>query len=188
MDRVLTLLRTAEDFARRAHGDQKRKFTGAPYWHHLQAVARTLLQYGATPDDVAAGWLHDTIEDTPTTYQELCLTFGHVIANLVIEVTDVSQKHSGNTPEGVGNRILRKQIDRQFLAGASWRGQFIKCADTLSNTSDIVANGGGFARVYVPEKKLLIDVLEKVRNVNYPIWRAAYDSIVQAEQVDHAAA
>jgi hypothetical protein len=68
------------------------------------------------------------------------------------------------------------------------RGQFIKCADTLSDTSDIVANGGGFARVYVPEKKLLIDVLETVRNVNYPIWRAAYDSIVQAEQVVHAAA
>jgi len=40
----------------------------------------------------------------------------------------------------------------------------------------------------VPEKKLLIDVLEKVRNVNYPIWRAAYDLIVQAERVVHAAA
>jgi hypothetical protein len=88
----------------------------------------------------------------------------------------------------MGNRALRKAIDRQFLAGASWRGQFIKCADMLSNTSDIIANGGGFARVYVPEKKLLIDVLEKVRNVNYPIWRAAYDSIVQAERVVHAAA
>jgi hypothetical protein len=40
----------------------------------------------------------------------------------------------------------------------------------------------------VPEKKLLIDELTKVRKVSYPIWRAAYDSIVQAEQVVHAAA
>jgi (p)ppGpp synthase/HD superfamily hydrolase len=188
MDRVLTLIRTAEDFARRAHGDQKRKFTGVPYWHHLQAVSRTLMQYGATPDVVAAGWLHDTLEDTATTYQELCLSFGHVIANLVVEVTDVSRKDSGNTPEGIGNRALRKAIDRQYLAGASWRGQMIKCADMLDNTNDILEHGGGFARVYVPEKKLLIDVLDKVRTASYPIWREAFDSVTYAERRIYAAA
>lgn len=187
-DRVLELIRSAEDFARKAHGDQKRKFTGAPYWHHLQAVARTLLQYGATPDVIAAGWLHDTIEDTATTYQELVAAFGQQIANLVMEVTDVSQKHSGNTPEGVGNRILRKQVDRQYLAGASWRGQMIKCADMLDNTSDILEHGGGFARIYVPEKKLLIDALDKVRNVSYPIWREAFDSVTYAERALNLAA
>jgi uncharacterized protein YycO len=74
------------------------------------------------------------------------------------------------------------------LAGASWQGQMIKCADMLSNTKHTVAHDLGFAQVYVPEKKLLIDQLTRVRNVTYPIWRAAYDSIVQAEQVVHAAA
>jgi len=182
MDRVLTLIRTAEDFARRAHGEQKRKFTGEPYWHHLQEVARTLLQYGATPDVVAAGWLHDTIEDTATSYKDLVLAFGPVVAGLVVEVTDVSRPDICNTPEGEGNRRLRKEIDRQFLAGASWRGQMIKCADMLSNTADIVANGGGFARIYVPEKKALILSLEKVRSTSYPIWREAYDQVVRAEQ------
>ena len=49
----------------------------------------------------------------------------------------------------------------------------IKCADMLSNTKDIVAHDLGFARVYVPEKKLLIDELTKARKVSYPIWRAA---------------
>ena len=60
----------------------------------------------------------------------------------------------------------------------------IKCADMLSNTMDIVAHDLGsariyvlgFARIYVPEKTLLIDELTKVRKVSYPIWRAAYDS------------
>jgi (p)ppGpp synthase/HD superfamily hydrolase len=151
-------------------------------------VSLTLLRYGATPDTAAAGWLHDTLEDTDTTYQELCLKFGYVIANLVVEVTDVSHKHSGNTPEGVGNRILRKQIDRQFLAGASARGQMLKCADMLSNTKNIVEHGGNFARVYVPEKKLLIGVLDRARETYYEIWRAAYDQIVRAEQVISAAA
>lgn len=46
----------------------------------------TLLQYGATPDVVAAGWLHDTIEDTQTSYRDLVLAFGPVIAGLVVEV------------------------------------------------------------------------------------------------------
>jgi len=88
----------------------------------------------------------------------------------------------------IGNRAVRKAVDRQYLAGASWQGQMIKCADMLSNTKDIVAHDLGFAQVYVPEKKLLIDQLTKVRNVSYPIWRAPYNSIVQAEQVVHAAA
>lgn len=188
MSRTLELIHRAEDFARRAHGDQKRKWTGEPYWHHLQEVARTLMSYGATPDVIAAGWLHDTIEDTKTSYQELVQAFGPIIAGLVIEVTDVSRRDSGNTPEGIGNRILRKAIDRQYVAGASWRGQMIKCADMLSNTKDIVAHGGNFANVYVPEKKLLIDRLNKARTVVYPIWRAAYDQIVQAEQALNAAA
>ena len=118
----------------------------------------------------------DTIEDTQTSYRDLVLAFGPVIAGLVVEVTDVSRRDICNTPEGENNRPLRKAIDRQFVAGASWRGQMIKCADMLSNTMDIVAHDLGFARIYVPEKKLLIDELTKVRKVSYPIWRAAYDS------------
>ena len=53
----------------------------------------------------------------------------------------------------------------------------IKCADILSNTKDIVTHDLGFARVYVPEKKLRIDELTKARKVSYPIWRAASDSM-----------
>jgi hypothetical protein len=49
----------------------------------------------------------------------------------------------------------------------------IKCADMLSNTKDIVAHDLGFARVYVPKKKLLVDELTMARKVSYPIWRAA---------------
>jgi len=45
----------------------------------------------------------------------------------------------------------------------------IKCADMLNNTKDIVADDLRLARVYVPEKKLLIDELTKVRKVSYPI-------------------
>jgi hypothetical protein len=98
---------------------------------------------------------------------DLVFAFDRNIAGLVLQVTDVSRPDSGNTPEGKGNRLLRKAV-----AGASWQGQMIKCADMLSsNTKDIVAHDLGFARVYVPEKKLLIDELTKARKVSYPIWR-----------------
>ena len=75
----------------------------------------------------------------------------------------------GRQPQEHGNREDRKVIDRQYLAGPSWQGQMIKCADMLSNTKNIVADDLRFARVYVPEKKLLIDELTKVRKVSYPI-------------------
>jgi hypothetical protein len=76
--------------------------------------------------------------------------FDKHIANLVMQVTDVSRRNTAIAR-------VRKAIDRQYLAGASWQGQMIKCADMLSNTKDIVADDLRFARVYVPEKQLLID-------------------------------
>jgi hypothetical protein len=75
----------------------------------------------------------------------------------------------GRQPLEHGDRQVRKAIDPQYLARASWQGQKIKCADKLSNTKDIVADDLRFARVYVPEKKLLIDELTNVRKVSYPI-------------------
>jgi (p)ppGpp synthase/HD superfamily hydrolase len=186
----LDLIRRAKQFAIEAHGDQKRKYTGDPYWFHLQHVATILLRYSATAEVVCAGWLHDTLEDTAASYQELCMRFGHDIANLVVEVTDVSRKDSGNTPEGMGNRALRKAIDRQYLAGASWRGQMVKCADTISNTGDIVVNDLDFAReTYIPEKVALIPVLSAVRVACFPLWKEASDVVERAyKEVLHATA
>lgn len=174
----------AREYAIWAHGDQRRKYTGVPYWHHLEEVAQILLRYSASPLVVAAGWLHDTIEDTGTTYEHLHKEFGKAIAELVLEVSDVSRV-------GVhGNREMRKRLDRQYLAGASAEGQMIKCADTISNTKDIVENDIGFARKhYVPEKLALIPVLVNVRNFRYPLWREASDVVdAAAFKVNNAAA
>ncbi len=188
MGRSEELIKAASDFAASAHEGHVRKFTGLPYWTHLHEVATTLREYGATPDIIAAGYLHDTLEDTKVTFMDLVDTFGHRIAIFALEVTDVSRPDSGNTPEGVGNRALRKTIDRQYVAGASWQGQMIKCADMLSNTADIVKNAIGFARIYIPEKGLLINELDKVRKVNYRIWRACYDSVLAAQETIRRAA
>lgn len=172
----LDLIHRAKAYAIKAHGDQKRKYSGEPYWHHLQEVATILLRYAATPDVVAAGWLHDALEDTGIDYDALAREFDHTIAGLVLEVSDVSRP-------GHGFRPMRKRLDRQYLAGASWRGQMIKCADTISNTKDIVENDIGFARKhYIPEKIALMPVLVNVRQACYPLWREAFDTVNKAEQ------
>jgi (p)ppGpp synthase/HD superfamily hydrolase len=87
----LRLVSEAADFAARRHSGMERKGRGnEPYINHLAEVANLLsiATEGADAELVAAGWLHDTIEDTPTTEQGLAEKFGERVAALVAEVTD----------------------------------------------------------------------------------------------------
>jgi guanosine-3',5'-bis(diphosphate) 3'-pyrophosphohydrolase len=81
----------ALDFAARKHVHQRRKGDSAePYINHLAEVTRLLAAAteGRDPGVVIAGLLHDTLEDTDTTYDELAAEFGPEVAALVAEVTD----------------------------------------------------------------------------------------------------
>jgi (p)ppGpp synthase/HD superfamily hydrolase len=87
----LRLVSEAADFAARRHTGQQRKGRGSePYVNHLAEVANLLsiATEGTDAELVAAGWLHDTIEDTATTCEELAQKFGERVAALVVEVTD----------------------------------------------------------------------------------------------------
>jgi (p)ppGpp synthase/HD superfamily hydrolase len=87
----LRLVSEAADFAARRHTGQPRKGRGnEPYVNHLAEVANLLsvATDGTDAELVAAGWLHDTVEDTEITREELAQQFGERIAALVVEVTD----------------------------------------------------------------------------------------------------
>jgi (p)ppGpp synthase/HD superfamily hydrolase len=87
----LPLVSEAADFAARRHSGQQRKGRGnEPYVNHLAEVANLLsiATDGTDAELVAAGWLHDTIEDTATTREQLAQKFGEGAAALVVEVTD----------------------------------------------------------------------------------------------------
>ena len=73
-------------FAAKKHGDQKRK-TGEPYITHPIAVAEILIQIGMDADTVSAGLLHDTLEDTDTTEEEIATFFGREVGEMVQAVT-----------------------------------------------------------------------------------------------------
>src|SRR5271155_1463314 len=87
----LRLVSEAADLAARRHNGMQRKGRGSePYINHLAEVANLLARVtdGRDAELVAAGWLHDAIEDTPTTAEELVATFGARVAGLVVEATD----------------------------------------------------------------------------------------------------
>lgn len=149
-----SLIQKAADFAAGAHRGQLRKYTGDEYIVHPEAVAGTLETLGFPETVVAAAWLHDVVEDCGITYQTLVEEFGKEVADLVLEVTDMSTKADGN-------RDVRKEIDRQHLAKASPHGQSIKLADIIDNTYSIEAHDPDFARVYKHEKVRLLEVLTK---------------------------
>jgi len=150
------LVKHARSFATQAHQriGHRRKYTRQPYEVHLKAVAQTV---GTVTDDaemIAAAWLHDTVEDTSATHYDIEQAFGKQVARLVYELTDISKPSDGN-------RAMRKALDRQHLARASARTQTIKLADIIDNSRDICTHDPEFARVYLNEAGLLLQVLEQ---------------------------
>jgi len=152
-------------FAIKAHGDQKRKYTGEPYINHPIEVAGLIVQCvpDHTADMVNAALLHDVVEDTEHSIQEIEVLFGQIVASLVSDLTDVSKPVDGN-------RAARKAIDLEHTAKASPQAKTIKLADLISNTSTIVQHDKQFARVYLREKAELLEVL---REGNSTLWNRA---------------
>ncbi len=107
-----------------------------------------------TDEMVAAALLHDGVEDTPVTIQEIETKFGSKVAELVGWLTDTSR------PED-GNRKTRKSIDRLHSADAPAEAQTIKLADLIHNTESIEKHNPSFYKVYKQEKIALLDVLTK---------------------------
>jgi (p)ppGpp synthase/HD superfamily hydrolase len=157
-------------FALVAHGDQKRKYTNEPYMVHPLEVAMILEKYNLDDEIIIAAILHDVLEDTPVTFDQIRDEFGLDVATLVNQVTDKS------TPED-GNRAARKAIDRKHLAVASAGAQAIKCADLINNTSSIVKYDPKFAQTYLGEKAATLKVLNSAPSY---LWREATNSLLDA--------
>ena len=153
----MNVVHKAQVFAIAAHSavQQKRKYTGEPYYVHPAEVARIVAGVpGSTPDMVAAAWLHDVVEDTGCTFTDIHMAFGIDIATLVGWLTDVSQPHDGN-------RAHRKAVDREHTANAPAEAQTIKLADLISNSKSIMAHDPAFAKTYLEEKRLLLAVMTR---------------------------
>ena len=126
MTNSLLLITQALDFAARHHIDHRRKGERRePYINHLAEVADLLARAtgGADPELVAAGLLHDAVEDTCATLDEIERHFGKDIAALVAEVSD-----DKSLP-----KEERKRLQVETAARKSGRARLLKLADKISN-------------------------------------------------------
>jgi len=152
----MTMVERARVFATAAHAavGQVRKYTFEPYIVHPAEVASIVRSVPHTDEMIAAAWLHDTVEDTDVTIEDVRAEFGDKVAELVGWLTDVSR------PED-GNRAVRKAMDRAHSAAAPADAQTVKLADLIANTRSIMKHDVAFAKTYLEEKRLMLEVMDK---------------------------
>lgn len=174
----MNLIERAQDFAHRAHDSiqQKRKYSGLPYWVHTDDVAErgkgALERQGIYQPDIieraVAGYhMHDVWEDVfpelkrqgrmdeYIALQDEFNAFPALSKQITIELTDVFVKEA--YPQL--NRDERHERERERLGGISVLGKTGKLSDLIGNTISIVAEDKDFARVYLKEKFALLPYL-----------------------------
>lgn len=127
-DADLELIQKAYVFAATAHAGQTR-LSGEPYLSHPLAVADTLAEMGFDEPTVVAGLLHDTVEDTKATLEEIEENFGEEVADIVDGVTKISKISFENKEEAQAENI-RKMI---LAMSHDMRVLMVKLADRLHN-------------------------------------------------------
>ena len=158
------LVTRAAAFAEDAHRGQVRKWTGEPYFNHLKIVAALVgAAPTATPEAVAAAYLHDVLEDTAVTDEVVCKAFGLTVADIVLDVS------TGLILPGAP-RTDRVAAIRFHLQEVSPAAKTVKLADIIDNVSTVVKRAPRFARVYVREKDAVLGSLE---GGDVMLWRMA---------------
>lgn len=156
----MKLVEKARLVAMTAHGatGQKRKYTNEPYFVHPEGVVKILATETNDPSVLAAGYLHDVVEDTEITNDDIVQLFGPKIGMYVHYVT----KHDNEDMP----REARNKLIRDTLNFAPYESQLIKLADITHNMSTIENCDEKFIKRYVAEKRKELDALTKVTDTN----------------------
>ncbi len=128
IQKEMTRIESAELFAKDKHKGQKRSNGTTAYSAHLEAVVSRLKSIGITDEDIlCAGWLHDALEDTNTTFDELSERFGQKTALLVLSVTK---------DESLPNKEKELQYTK-LLRTAPIEAKLVKLCDISANLKDM---------------------------------------------------
>lgn len=125
------LLKSAFDWAAVWHKDQHRKYpnTLVPYMSHVAGVAAILSRHRFSEEVVAAGALHDVMEDCGIPHEELATKFGPTVADLVRHVSEEDKSLSWEQ---------RKQLYLEHFSKKPWEAQAITLADKIDNFQSII--------------------------------------------------
>ena len=142
-------LARAVGLAARWHADQQRKATGAPYLSHLLLVAGMVLEHGGTVDQAVAALLHDAVEDTSATLDDISAALGPEVATIVDHCTDTLP---GDTPSAKSPWPVRKARYVARLRDAPTQVALVAACDKVHNLTALVAEArsGGLAAISPP--------------------------------------
>jgi (p)ppGpp synthase/HD superfamily hydrolase len=156
----------AKEFAIAQHGEQK--YGEHPYSYHLAQVSQVLAEFGYAGDEAiaAAGWLHDTLEDTPATYEMLVSEFGKETADIVWAVTS---EPGGNRADRFRKTALKIQSNKKAL--------IVKLADRIANTEASLQSNPKLYKMYLKEFPLFKELLYDQQDVELmPMWNRLENS------------
>ena len=161
----INLIENAKLYATKMHNasGKLQKYSDNPYILHPAAVARLISMVTFNRHMIAAAWLHDVVEDTVATHEDIENLFGFQVASLVEMVTDISR------PED-GNRAVRKAKDLEHLKLSNCNAQTIKYADIIVNSRSILENDKKFAVTYIPE---MVEILKHLDKGDRALYRCA---------------
>lgn len=132
MNNINKLLHAARFSAERHTGQLRKGSRSEPYINHPLEVASLIANVGLVDniDILMAGLLHDTVEDTSTTPEELTTHFGEIVCRYVLEVTDDKRLP----------KARRKELQVEHAPHLSHGAKVVKLADKISNISDVIEN------------------------------------------------
>jgi (p)ppGpp synthase/HD superfamily hydrolase len=146
--------------AREAHAGQIRNGSGGmPYIQHPQAVATLLAEHGFADEVLAAALLHDVVEDSETTVEDLRSSFGEPVADMVAALSD---------DESIDDYAARKEEHRARVAAADGAALAIYGADKLTNVSTL-------RRAYSVEGEAVAEEFKVPLDLKLEIWQADLD-------------
>lgn len=158
-ERMATIVDFASRFSEFKHKGQFRKFSGEPYFKHPERVAKIVAQFKKShklDQLISAALLHDTIEDTNTTYKDLVKLFGGLVASLVQELT--------SDPEEIKNVGKTQYLINKMEHMSNW-ALVIKLADRLENVSDLKTTSKSFRDKIVKSTKQILSDLKAHRKL-----------------------
>ena len=171
----MDIVKSAELFAKKKHSGMMRKDSITPYSKHLEDVVNRLKSLGVIDEELlCAGWLHDTIEDTDTSFDDLYERFGSKVVVLVTSLTkDMSL-----------TRKKREQIYVKQLKEASFNAKLIKLCDISANLSDLKNYDASKSKKLRQVRKIrhYLTVIKNdlLENTDYPKITTLLESINQS--------
>jgi len=131
----MATIQLAAQYAMDAHAGQYRADGVTPYYYHPFKVAALVIEWGGSDEQVAAAYLHDVLEDTAITAEELLAVFGSDVVNVIKELT---------FPADMENR---REVMLACIPHMSKSAALVKLADATANLIDLPCSGWDLEKV-----------------------------------------